>query len=74
MQLVHDAVEDYVNDDSLTFDNSDNYQFPVRSRLAGEYYVSDFTYGKGDIEGQDVYWCSVMARCTGRIIPERADV
>jgi len=74
MQIVHDAVEDYVNDDSLTFDSSENYQFPVRSQLAGEYYISELTYGKSDIEGQDVYWCSVMACCTGRIIADRADI
>lgn len=72
MQLVHDAVEDYVNG-SLTFDSSENYQFPVRSRLAGEYYIGEFIYGKDLIEGRDVYWCSVMARCTGQTLPGSAE-
>jgi len=38
LAMVHSAVEDYVNDPEVCFEDHEDY-FPKRSRLTGEYYV-----------------------------------
>lgn len=42
LSLIHQAVEEYVNDDNLCF--TDGKNFPDRNRLTGEYYLRDESF------------------------------
>ncbi len=56
--LVDRAVNEYVNEDSLIF-NEDEDDFPTRKRLNGEYYLGPSFYQIGS----NGYSMTIMARC-----------
>jgi len=47
LAVVHDAVQGYIDDDSLTFD-AETDGFPSRDRLTGEYYIGAEHFGVQD--------------------------
>ncbi|MBL8797032.1 MAG: hypothetical protein JNM56_24230 [Planctomycetia bacterium] len=63
LRVVHQAVEDYLNDPQLYF-TDDNEGFPNRERLTGQYYVADESY----TAHEDPAWfqIGVMCRCLER--------
>ncbi len=46
LTLTGEAVNDYVNDDELCFDDEEGL-FPVRARLSGEAYIGSVSYASG---------------------------
>ncbi|OWR29865.1 hypothetical protein CDO73_12335 [Saccharibacillus sp. O23] len=46
LTLTGEAVNDYVNDDELCFDEEEGL-FPLRARLSGEAYVGSVAYASG---------------------------
>jgi hypothetical protein len=60
VELVDKAVNDYVNDDALTYgEDEDDNGFPSRRRLSGEYYLGRTIYS-----GEDGwYMVSIQACC-----------
>jgi hypothetical protein len=61
LQLVHAAIENYVNDDSLTGD--DDY-FPRRSELSREYYTYETAYAQYVVEGVTFNVANYRCCCT----------
>ncbi|KGX90207.1 hypothetical protein [Pontibacillus marinus] len=43
LSFVHHELLDYIHDDSLCFDDSED-SFPVRSKLTGNYYINSVSY------------------------------
>jgi hypothetical protein len=43
LSIVHHEVLNYINDDNLCFDDSED-SFPVRSKLTGNYYINSVSY------------------------------
>jgi hypothetical protein len=57
---VDKAVNEYVNNDGLTYgEDDDENGFPSRKRLSGDYYLARPTYAGGN----GWYTVSLMARC-----------
>jgi len=63
LRVVHQAVEDYLNDPQLYFTDDDD-GFPNRERLTGQYYVADESYTAH--EGPAWFQIGVMCRCLER--------
>src|SRR5438309_1880000 len=61
MEIVHQTVENYVNNDDMTHDSE---WFPSRDVLSGSYYVYGASYRIFSMDGIDFYRMRVECVCT----------
>ena len=71
LKVVHKEVETCLNTAGLYYDGEED-GFPNRSRMTGEYYLSDESYTAR--VGPVWFQVSVMCRCLGSRLPGSAEV
>lgn len=71
LKVVHKEVEAYLNTAGLYYEG-DEGGFPSRSRMTGEYYVSDEGYTAH--VGPVWFQVSIKCHCLGSRLPDSAEV
>jgi hypothetical protein len=79
LQMVHEAIQAYVDDSALTFESED-VGFPSRNRMTGEYYIGVESYWVNDepwfaaVGRSREYRFSLMAHCLEHpFMPDQED-
>lgn len=66
LRVIQREVQEYVNDDSLTYPESNADGFPSRGCLTGQYYIADESYRERLDAGVRWFEIGVQTICLGK--------